>query len=226
MLLQQKNRLTAAHDAWRRLPVKTPFPVAEFNLPYSEAADRNKDPILGVLAEHFADRKDVLEIGSGTAQHAVHFASRLPHLVWHCSDVSENLYSIKQRLSQSALPNLAGAIEFDIAGTWPIRQYSAVFTANSLHIMSWNNVERLFEGLPRLLHHDGKFIVYGPFNEHDRYTSESNRLFDLQLKQVHPERGLRAIEDVMALARCAGLGLLADRVMPANNRCLVWQSMR
>lgn len=191
--------------------------------PYAPACDRNRDPILAVLREHFADRRRVLEIGSGTGQHAVYFARALPHLVWQASDRAENLPGIRAWLEEAALPNTPPPIELDVTlEPWPTAAFDALFSANTLHIMGWPEVERLFERLPSVITADARLAVYGPFNYGGRFTSESNAAFDASLKQRAPHMGIRDFEAVDALAQRIGLKLVEDRVMPANNRCLVW----
>ena len=150
--------------------------------PCAPACDRNREPILAALRDHFADRSKVLEIGSGTGQHAVHFAAAMPHLVWQCSDRPENLPGIRMWLDEAALPNTPAPLSFDVNGPWPERGYDAVFSANTLHIMGWPEVERLFAGLPAILAPDAKLAIYGPFNVGGRHTSEGNASFDASLK--------------------------------------------
>jgi SAM-dependent methyltransferase len=191
--------------------------------PFSEACERNKAPILEVLRELYEPVRRVLEVGSGTGQHAVHFAAALPQLVWQCSDVAANLPGIRLWLDDAALPNLPPPIELDINQPWPEGRYDAVFTANTLHIMGWVEVEKLFAGLGRLLPPRGLFTAYGPFNIGGRYTSDSNARFDAALRSVDPRRGIRDLEAVDALAGRAGLTRLADRPLPANNRCVTWR---
>ncbi len=150
--------------------------------PYSAACDRNRDPILAVLREHFADRKHVLEIGSGTGQHAVYFAAALPHLTWQTSDRPENHDGIRLWLDDAALPNVLPPLALDARGPWPPLSYDAVFTANTLHIMSWPEVEALFAGLPAVLADDARLVIYGPFNYGGQFTSASNTQFNETLK--------------------------------------------
>jgi cyclopropane fatty-acyl-phospholipid synthase-like methyltransferase len=192
--------------------------------PHSPASERNRDPILAVLREHFADRQRVLEIGSGTGQHAVHFAAALPQLIWQASDRAENLDGIRAWLDGAGLPNTPAPLELDVTQEhWPAQQYDAVYSANTLHIMSWAEVQRLFARLPEVMTAQAKLAVYGPFNYGGRYTSDSNAAFDASLKAAVPHRGIRDFEAVDALASGIGFTLLEDRAMPANNRCLVWQ---
>src|SRR5690606_15419830 len=135
-------------------------------------------PILAVLREHFADRRRVLEVGSGTGQHAVHFADALPHLQWQSSDVQENLPGIRAWLDEAQLANTPAPLAFDVNGTLPEGRYDAVFTANTLHIMGWDEVQRLFAALPGLTSGDAVLVVYGPFNYNGACTSDSNAQFD------------------------------------------------
>ena len=192
--------------------------------PYSAACDRNRDPILAVLRDHFADRRQVLEIGSGTGQHAVYFAKALPHLSWQTSDLPENHDGIRLWLEEAALPNALPPIALDARGPWPHARYDAVFTANTLHIMSWPEVEALFAGLPAVLAADARLVIYGPFNYGGQFTSPSNAQFNETLKGWGAHMAIRDVEAVDALARGIGLRLVEDRAMPANNRCLVWGS--
>ena len=193
--------------------------------PCSPAAERNREPILDVLRGHYAEVRSVLEIGSGTGQHAVHFAAALPHLRWQTSDVAEHLPGIRLWLAEAALPNLPGPLAFDVAGAWPDGRYDAVYTANTLHIMGWTQVERLFGGLPDVLAPGGLLTVYGPFRQAGRFSGPGDADFDASLRAADPRRGLRDLEAVDALAAAAGLERIDDRAMPANNRCLTWRSM-
>jgi cyclopropane fatty-acyl-phospholipid synthase-like methyltransferase len=191
--------------------------------PYSDACDRNRDPILAVLRRHFADRRRVLEIGSGTGQHAVHFAAALPQLSWQSSDQAPRLPGIRQWLAESGLPNLPPPMALDVDGDWPTERFDALFTANTLHIMGWSSVRTLFAALAAVLSEDAVLAIYGPFNYEGRFTSPSNAAFDVWLRQRCPDSGIRDFGDVDALARAAGFTLLADQAMPANNRTLVWR---
>lgn len=187
--------------------------------PISEAYERNREPILKVLKRVFADRRHVLEIGSGTGQHAAYFAPALPHLVWQASDVAENLPGIREWVSDPA------PIELDVdKEDWPALSVDAAFSANTCHILSWPQVERMFAGVGRLLPPEGVFALYGPFNYHGKHTSKSNADFDAMLRSRDPASGLRDFQDISALAEGAGLALAEDNAMPANNRLIVWRS--
>jgi len=198
-------------------------------LPNAPSCERNREPILAVLQRHFADRHDVLEIGSGTGQHAVHFAAAMPWLRWQCSDRSENLVGIGLWLEHASLPNTPTPVELDVAtGPWPRSnatdgRFDAVFSANTLHIMGWPQVEAFFGGLADVLADHATLVVYGPFNYDGHYTSDSNRDFDGWLKARDPQSAIRDFEAVDALAQRIGLRLVEDVAMPANNRCLVWR---
>jgi SAM-dependent methyltransferase len=191
--------------------------------PHAPACDRNREPILGVLREHFADRQLVLEIGSGTGQHAVHFAAALPHVVWQTSDRARYLAGIRLWLAEAALHNTPPPFALDVNGPWPAAHFDAVFSANTLHIMAWDDVIAMFRALPQVLATDAVLAVYGPFNYGGRATSESNALFDARLQEDDPRQGIRDMEEVDALAAGIGFTLAADVAMPANNRTLVWR---
>jgi cyclopropane fatty-acyl-phospholipid synthase-like methyltransferase len=193
--------------------------------PFAPSCERNQGPILDVLQRHFGGTRRVLEVGSGTGQHAVHVAAAMPWLSWQCSDRGDNLPGIAQWLDDAALPNTPPAIELDVDGAWPHSAYDAVFTANSLHIMGWPQVEAFFAGTGAVLEPGGLLVVYGPFNYGGDFTSDSNRAFEQWLKERDPVSGIRDFDAVGALARGIGLALVEDNAMPANNRCLVWRRM-
>lgn len=192
--------------------------------PYSESCEQNRAPILEVLREVFADRQHVLEIGSGTGQHAVYFGAELPHLRWQTADVQAHHRGIAAWLSEAALPNVYPPLDLDVNDTnWHGGHYDAVFSANTLHIMSAAEVEKCFAGIGRVLEPGGVLAVYGPFNYDGQFTSESNARFDQWLKSRDPASGIRDFEAVDALAQQQGLMLVHDYAMPANNRTLVWR---
>jgi cyclopropane fatty-acyl-phospholipid synthase-like methyltransferase len=194
--------------------------------PFAPACERNKEPILTVLREHFADRKHVLEVGSGTGQHAVYFAAHLPHLVWQTSDRAENLPGVTAWLASARLSNTPPPLELDVTGDWPTQRFDAVFSANTLHIMSWPEVETFFARLSDVLAPDAVLAIYGPFRYGGQHTSASNTAFEASLQAAAPHRAIRDFEAVDALARKIGLTLVEDRAMPANNRCLVWRTAK
>lgn len=192
--------------------------------PYSEACEENRQPILQVIRPLLEDCSSLLEIGSGTGQHAVYFAAELPHLAWHTSDCREHHPGIEIWLREAHLDNTRMPLELDVsASTWPDRSFDAVFSANTTHIMHWRNVVDMFNGVGRVLNSAGKFLLYGPFNYHGTYTSDSNARFDAFLRQRDPGSGIRDFDDLDRLAGEAGLELVADYGMPVNNRLLYWR---
>lgn len=192
--------------------------------PYAESCDQNREPILSVLREALANSSSVLEIGSGTGQHAVAFATAMPHLIWHTSDRAENHAGIRMWLEASGLANISSPLLLDVRqDDWPALAVDAVFTANTAHIMHWPAVEAMFAGIGRLLPAGGDFLIYGPFNYGNGYTSDSNASFDQWLKARDPLSGIRNFEDLDGLASRAGMVLRNDYAMPANNRILHWQ---
>ena len=192
------------------------------NKPFAESCEENKQPILAVLQRLFADVRRVLEVGSGTGQHAVHFARAMPHLFWQTSDREENHPGIRAWLEEAGLPNAGLPLRLDVIGEWPDQRFDGIFSANTTHIMSWPEVERFFMGVGQVLEPGGCFALYGPFNFAGRYTSESNRSFDEWLKARDPKSGIRNFEDLDHLAAGQGLVFEEDIEMPVNNRVLVW----
>ncbi len=194
--------------------------------PFSEACERNCEPILQVLREVFASVKTVLEIGSGTGQHAVYFAQALPHLTWQTSDAEVEAHhpGIAAWIADSGLANVRRPLALDVRQMpWPLTATDAIFSANTLHIMDYPSVEAFFRGAAQVLVVGGTLVVYGPFNYGGKFTSASNAQFDAQLRARGAGSALRDFEAINALARGAGLTLLQDVMMPANNRTLVWR---
>jgi cyclopropane fatty-acyl-phospholipid synthase-like methyltransferase len=193
-------------------------------LTHSEACERNKGPILTVLRDTLAASRTVLEIGSGTGQHAVHFAANLPHLSWQPTELGAQLAPLAERVRLEGSVNLRPPLELDVRRLpWPVAPVDAVFSANTLHIMAWEAVEDFFRGVGRALASPGTLCLYGPFRYGGRYTSDSNAQFDRYLKRRDPASGIRDVEALERLARAAGLELAADHPMPANNQTLVWR---
>ena len=194
--------------------------------PFAQSCENNQAPIFEVLQHAFADCKHVLEIGSGTGQHSVYFAPRLPHLIWQTSELPALHEGIAAWHRHLPSPNLRLPVEMDLANSeWPQTSdgpFDAAFTSNTLHIVAWPLVERLFTLLGKNLPAGGVFAVYGPFNYGGAFTSESNREFDAWLKARDPASAIRDFEAVVALAAQHGLQLQADHAMPANNRTLVF----
>ena len=197
-------------------------------LPFSQACENNKQPILSVLQKELAETSHVLEVGSGTGQHSVYFAPRLEHLIWQTSDVLANHRAIHAWHAAYPASNLYAPLAFDLSSDpIPINTdihtpYDALFTANTLHIIAWPLVERLFALAGDTLHLGGKLIAYGPFNENGHYTSASNQQFDISLRQRDSKSGIRHQEDIVALASQHDLKLSHTYALPANNQILVF----
>jgi cyclopropane fatty-acyl-phospholipid synthase-like methyltransferase len=193
-------------------------------LPFSAAAERNREPILAALRPHLHDCRTVLEIGSGTGQHAEYFAAEMPHLRWQCSDLPENLPGVRARLALAGLANTPAPVALDVrTRPWPIAGIDALYSANTLHIMGWEEVEAMFAGMLDVLEPRAVLAIYGPFNVGGRFTSDSNAAFDAALRNTDPRRGIRDLEAVDAAAAALGFALVQDAALPANNRLLVWR---
>ena len=192
--------------------------------PFSDACERNKEHILGVLRQVLARSQRVLEIGSGTGQHAVFFAAALPHLRWQTSDLAIHHPGIQAWIRASGLANVLAPCILDVdAPVWPVQEMDAIFSANTVHIIAWPQVENLFHGVGRTLQAQGVFCLYGPFNYRSEFTSASNAQFDAWLKQRDARSGIRDFEALDGLAQQHGMVLQDDYAMPANNRILVWR---
>ena len=191
------------------------------NLPISEASEQNKSVIYDVIEPYL--RGDVLEIGSGTGQHAVFFAGQAPQMCWQTSDLGPSLPGIEAWIADSGLPNLPPPIVLDVLGDWPDRQFNMVYSANCFHIMDKIAVQKCIEGIGACLQEEGVLIVYGPFNYAGEFTSSSNARFDAFLKARDPASGIKDFEWLDDLAAAASLQLVQDVAMPVNNRSLVWQ---
>lgn len=191
---------------------------------FADSCEQNKLPILEVLRKEFSTVKTVLEIGSGTGQHAVFFAEQIPHLTWQPSDVIESHASIIAWTADSDMDNVLPPIELDVARHhWPRNVYDGIFSANTAHIMSWPEVVEMFSGINKILKQQGKICLYGPFNYQGQFTSPSNAHFDQWLKARDPQSGIRDFEALDTLANDNNLKLVNDYEMPVNNRLLVWQ---
>jgi cyclopropane fatty-acyl-phospholipid synthase-like methyltransferase len=194
---------------------------------YSQSCVENQVPILNIIKPLLTNVTTVLEVGSGTGQHAVYFAQHLPNLIWQSSDQDQYLNSINSWIDEAKLDNTPMAIPLDVTntGTWPSIEVDAIFSANTAHIMSWDMVVDFFQGVGKMLNPGGMFILYGPFNYNDEYTSQSNANFDLWLKERDPNSAIRDFEALNKLAAEAGLILVNDYEMPANNRILYWKKI-
>lgn len=196
------------------------------SLAFSQACENNKSPILSVLNSVLSDSTKVLEIGSGTGQHGVYFAEKLPHLTWLTSDLEVNHPSILARIAHSKLPNIHKPLTLDLNKQWHHLKSSAVdavFTANTLHIVSISLVNNFFEMLSTHLLKDGILCIYGPFKYDGKFTSASNEGFNAWLQERDKDSGVRDFEYIVKLASNAGLTLINDHVMPANNQLLVFR---
>jgi len=191
--------------------------------PFSQSSENNKDHILLVLKDAFRYANSVLEIGSGTGQHAVHFAQNLSHLNWQPSDLEINLSGIRLWLDEARLPNIKEPVLLDVNNLpWEVGEFDGVLTANTLHIIAKAEIENLFQGIGQVLKDHGTLCVYGPFNYGGKYTSPSNERFDDWLYRRNPKSAIRDFEWVNSLAENVGLVLVQDHDMPANNRLLEW----
>ncbi|WP_028866499.1 DUF938 domain-containing protein [Psychromonas hadalis] len=194
--------------------------------PFSQACENNKRPILDILTRVFAHTQHVLEVGSGSGQHAVFFAQNLAHLTWQTSDLAINHAGINKWLDESPVTNVHRPMVLDLNENWPTppphRQVDAVYTANTLHIISWPLVVKFFKGIAKNLATKANVCIYGPFKYHGEFTSVSNASFDQWLKGRDHHSGIRDIEAILLLANSAGLSLIHDHVMPANNQLLVF----
>lgn len=193
-------------------------------LPFSQSCENNKAPILQVLQQVMADRRVVLELASGTGQHACHFAGAMPWLQWQPTDLGHNLSVLQPRCDAYAGDNLLKPLALDVRDDpWPVSIPDAIFTANSLHIMPFDAVRSLFRALGDHRGDNLLLAIYGPFNYHGQYTSPSNAQFDQWLAQQHPLSAIRDFERVEELAAGARFVLQDDLEMPANNRLLLWR---
>jgi cyclopropane fatty-acyl-phospholipid synthase-like methyltransferase len=193
---------------------------------YSSSCVQNQAPIFKIIKPLLQDKRTVLEVGSGTGQHAVYFAEKMPHLNWQSSDQMQYLSSINAWIDEANLSNTAPAINLDVTQAWPALEFDVIFSANTTHIMSWEMVVDFFQGVGKSLSENGLFILYGPFNYNAQYTSQSNANFDRWLKDRDAQSAIRDFEKLNTLAQQAGLILMNDYAMPANNRILVWQKKR
>lgn len=188
---------------------------------YSPSCERNQQVIFDTLAPWLKQVTSVLEIGSGSGQHAFHFTQLLDHLNWQCTDRGEYLAGLEANIANH--PKLPAAIELDVNGPWPEQCYDMIYTANSLHIMDWQSVQALFSRLAKQLNPQGFFSCYGPFKYHGEFTSPSNANFQLWLKDRDPASGIRDFEALNSMAQDQDLSLIRDISMPANNQLLIWQ---
>lgn len=191
--------------------------------PFSQACENNKRPIAEVLGRVFTRPGLILEIGSGTGQHVVHFAEQMPHLNWQPSDRRQYLPGCRMWLAESGCGNIRPPLALDVLRPWPLDSADGVFSANTAHIMDWAMVRAMFRGVAAILQPGGYFCLYGPFQYAGAHTSDSNARFDANLRGRDPDMGVRDVTDLEHLAASLDTRLVADHAMPANNRLLVWQ---
>lgn len=194
--------------------------------PFSQACENNKQPILQKIASVFTQPGTILEIGTGTGQHAVHFARNLPHITWQPSDHPDNYQLCLPWITESKLANLIETpLSLNVStDDWhQLPPINGVFSANTAHIMTWQDVQAMFRGIGRKLQQGDAFCLYGPFNYSNEYTSASNQQFDMYLKKQNPAMGIRDMANLECIGRADGLLLETDFEMPANNRLLVWR---
>ena len=188
--------------------------------PFSPSCERNKDPILSVIRSLLINKKSVLEVGSGTGQHAVYFAKEMPWLTWQCSELQENLAGLEMWTTEAALSNLPPPVNLDVSTSSLKPQFDVIYTANTLHIMSIEQVTYFFKLIGEWAGSVKEVLIYGPFNYAGKYTSASNAQFDSWLKNRDPGSGIRDFEWIIELATQNHLTLENDTEMPANNRLL------
>lgn len=194
------------------------------NLPYSSAAERNREPILEQLKISLPQQATVLEIGSGTGQHAVFFTHSMPGICWQPSDRAENLEGLQACFTAADSERILPLLQLDVLDdAWPAQTYEAAYSANTAHIMSWDAVVAMFAGISAHLESGGHFILYGPFNINDQFTSQSNQQFDAHLRALDPQMGIRDMGAMEKLADKNDMTLGQKIVMPANNFILVFK---
>jgi cyclopropane fatty-acyl-phospholipid synthase-like methyltransferase len=192
--------------------------------PFSESSEQNKQVILDIIQPRLSKLKRVLEVASGTGQHAVYFSHEMPHLHWQTSDLTENHSGISQWITDSSLTNIEMPIPLNVSSdSWPKQTYDAVFSANSFHIMAASNVTDFFKNIASVINDNGLIIIYGPFNYDGHFTSESNARFDAMLRERGCDSCIKDFEWCNELAESAGFKLIEDHEMPQNNRILAWQ---
>ena len=197
-------------------------------IPFSEACERNKDAILDVIRPVLNEAQWVLEVGSGTGQHAIYFAAQYPSLRWQTSDQAVFLAGVAAQIVNADLANVEPPAELDVKQpVWfrDSRKFDVIYTANTFHIMGWSEVQAFFDGLAQVSAPSATLVVYGPFKYGGEFTSSSNESFDQNLRARGTFSGIRSFEDVNELANKAGYELVSDTAMPANNQCLIWRNL-
>jgi len=192
-------------------------------IPYSASAERNRQPILDQVRDLMPAQGTVLEIGSGTGQHAVFLSQNLPHLLWQPSDRAMNLHGLEACFSAQGNDRILPILKLDVLkDPWPGCSYEAVYSANTAHIMPWDAVVAMFSGVAAHLLPGARFFLYGPFNIDDQFTSEGNKQFDARLRAEDPNRGIRDMTAIELLARLHHMQFEQKMAMPANNFILVF----
>ncbi len=192
-------------------------------LPFSSASERNRQPILDQLIDLFPEKGTVLEIGSGTGQHAVFFTRNLTGIHWQPTDRAENLKGLELQFAAKGNPRIYEPLKLDVLkDPWPGGTYAAAFSANTAHIMPWEAVQAMFAGVAKHLLPGKRFCLYGPFNIDGAYTSPGNAQFDAGLRRQDPKMGIRDMPDVETLSNSHQLVLEQKIAMPANNFILVF----
>ena len=191
---------------------------------HAPATTRNREAILAVLREELPSSGLVLEVASGSGEHAIHFAAALPALDWQPSDPDPAaLASIEAWREEAALPNVRAPVRIDAAAPWPVDQADAILCINMVHISPWDATRGLMKSAGTVLPLDGLLYLYGPYLRGDVETASSNLAFDASLKARDPQWGLRRLEDVIAVAEAEGLGFRRLVEMPANNLSLIFR---
>lgn len=196
--------------------------------PFSPASERNRGPILEVLKENITheDRR-LLEIGSGTGQHAVYFSPSFPFMEWYPTDLGSQMMGLKKWIDEARIPNLQKATKLDVSkDDFPKLKFDVVYTANTFHIMGWKDCKSFMKLLGHRLREGSRAMIYGPFKYNGEFTSESNAAFDATLRDRDPLSGIRSFEDVNNNMLKNGFELVHDYEMPANNRMLVYKRLK
>lgn len=197
-------------------------------LPFSAAADRNKEPILEVLKKVLRPEDHrLLEVGAGSGQHAVYLAPFFPKIEWQPTEVAENLPILRERIKQSSIPNIKTPFKMTVGeDDFPIRTFDVILTVNTFHIMHWKECKTFIKLISGRLQEGGKVLIYGPFNYNGKFTTASNEEFDKSLREKDPQSGIRNFEDVFAAMIKNGFEMINDYEMPANNRMLYFRRLK
>ena len=198
--------------------------MIEMDKPFSQACENNQHPILLILQKYLKGAEKILEVGSGTGQHAFYFANHFPNISWQTSDLLCNHQGINAWIKESAHKNIKAPFFLDVTDktSWPKQCYDVIFSANTCHIMSWEGVGAMFALVGSHLKSQGYFFCYGPFNRDGKFTSPSNQSFDASLRKQNEKMGLRNLEEITKLAHANAFTLNKIHTMPANNMMLVF----